>query len=98
MSLLEILNISRQALRANSYAIDLTSKNIANANNEDYTRREARISDFYLGAAGIKTSVDFGAFQRIRNRVLENRIHEQAQEYERAGARETLLNLSLIHI
>ncbi len=91
MSLLEILNISRQALRANRYAIDLTSKNIANANNENYTRREARISDFYLGAAGLKTALEFGDFQRIRNSVLEHRLHEQAQEYERANAQETLL-------
>ncbi|MCY2954171.1 MAG: flagellar hook-associated protein FlgK [Planctomycetota bacterium] len=89
MSLIGALNIGKSALAAHQAAIQVTSNNISNAGNPDYTRQVARISpnpDHQLKpGAMIGTGVTITGIDRQIDQALEERIRGSISDSESAG-------------
>lgn len=84
MGISRVFDISRRSLATYQKAIDISSHNIANASNENYTRQRARISteipektaQFVWG-----TGVKLDGIDRVRDRLVEAQIISNAQSY-----------------
>ncbi len=89
MSLISALNIGKSALAAHQAAIQVTSGNISNAGNPDYTRQVARTapnSDYQLKpGAMIGTGVSLVGIDRQIDNALEERIRSSMSDSESAG-------------
>ncbi|RKY27641.1 MAG: flagellar hook-associated protein FlgK [Planctomycetota bacterium] len=77
MGLFSSFNVGRLALSAHQTALQVTGQNIANANNEAYTRQRVIMRTtppMDLGYAHIGTGVRVAEIQRVINEALEGRI------------------------
>ncbi len=77
MGLFSSFNVGRLALAAQQTALQVTGQNIANANNEAYTRQRVIMQttpSMNLGYAHLGTGVRVAEIQRIINESLEGRI------------------------
>jgi flagellar hook-associated protein 1 FlgK len=95
MSLVGALNVSKTALAVHQAAIQVTSSNIANAGNPDYTRQTATITsnpDQQLRpGVRIGTGINLSAIQRQIDEALEGRIRASVSDSEGAGTEELWL-------
>jgi len=92
-SLTSLLNLAQQSLLADQSALNVTSNNVANQNTAGYTREvvswqpsDAVTLSGTLFNGGITTTA---ASQR--DRVLEQRMHQQTQAQAQSGALESAL-------
>ncbi len=95
MSLIGALNIGKSALAVQQAAIQVTSNNVANAGNAEYTRQTAQVTPrgdrqirpgLFMG-----TGVNLTAISRQIDEALESRIRGSLSEGASAGAREMWL-------
>ncbi len=79
MSIDQIFSTARQTLLNNRNAINTTAKNLANANNEGYTRRRADTSgrSQINGLLGINSVIKSENFMRIREQFIDKQIYTQ---------------------
>lgn len=74
------LNIAKNALAAQQYAINITGNNIANVNNEDYSRQSVElvnaISTEYGGVL-LGTGVSVSEVAQTVNQLMENRLTDE---------------------
>jgi len=87
MSLLKLLNISKQGLLAQQRAIDITANNIANVNTRGYRRRQVDLTDLtssnsFLGFSQLNGLYTQGDALHIRQRFVE---HQLNLEYQNLG-------------
>ncbi len=88
MSLIGALNIGKSALATHQAAIQVTSNNIANAGNADYTRQVANLSPGVdVGQAGVSmgSGVSLGSISRQVDNALEERIRASISDDQAAG-------------
>lgn len=86
MGISRIFDISRRSLATYQKAIDISSHNIANAANANYTRQRAKISteipektaQFVWG-----TGVKIDGVDRVRDRLVEAQIISNSQSYSK---------------
>jgi flagellar hook-associated protein 1 len=79
MSVDQIFSTARQTLLNNRNAINTTAKNLANANNEGYTRRRVDLSGRTQlnGLLGINSVIKSENFMRIREQFIDKQIYTQ---------------------
>jgi flagellar hook-associated protein 1 FlgK len=96
MSLVGALNIGKTALAAHQTALQVTSNNIANAGNPDYTRQVARLvpGRDIPGAAGVLlgTGVYVDSITRQIDQALEQRIRNSLSDQQAATVRQEVLS------
>ncbi|HEX2972793.1 MAG TPA: flagellar hook-associated protein FlgK, partial [Tepidisphaeraceae bacterium] len=96
MSLLGALNTGRSALAAQQAALQVTSNNVANAGDPNYTRQVARLGSGpeYPTSAGVRigSGVNLTGIERQIDEALEERIRGGMSENEAAGLRENWLS------
>jgi flagellar hook-associated protein 1 FlgK len=93
-TLTSLMNLARQALQADQFAINVTSNNVANQNVPGYTRQvvdwstndSIRIGGNDLGQGASATQAS------QRDRVLEQRVQQQTQTQAQSQALESALN------
>jgi flagellar hook-associated protein 1 FlgK len=94
MGISRVFDISRRSLATYQKAIDISSHNIANASNPNYTRQRARIStevpektaQFIWG-----TGVKLDNIDRIKDRLVEAQLINNAQSYSNHNKESVLL-------
>jgi len=94
MGISRVFDISKRSLATYQKAIDITSHNIANAANANYTRQRARIStevpeksaQFVWG-----TGVKIDGIDRVRDRLVEAQIISNAQSYSNYNKQSVVL-------
>lgn len=84
------INIGYKALQVQKKSLDITGHNIANANNEGYTRQRAihnattphPMPGLYTptGAGQMGTGVEISEIERIKDEFIESQIREESQE------------------
>ena len=82
MSLNQLMEIGRRSLFANQRAINITSKNIANAGTEGYTRQRVNMTNLAIGVPGIGqigVGVEADTVSRIQQRLVENQLWQERQ-------------------
>ncbi len=102
MPLSRIFEISRNSLMAYQKALSVTSNNIANASNPNYSRRRVHVNE---SKAEVITGMEFGSgvtvsdIRRVRDTVLDNQIRkftylQNSNEYKSSllGSIESLLS------
>lgn len=94
-TLTALLNVSRSALAANHAALEVVSRNVANANVTGYTRETVNWTADVVSINGdtVGTGVDTGLTAvPQRDRVLEQRVQQQTQVVSEASAKQDSLN------
>src|SRR5687767_10658108 len=95
MSLINALNIGKSALAAHQAALAVTSDNIANAGNPNYTRQVARLEaapDRKLKTgAMLGSGVNLASIERQIDDALEGRLRGAVSDSESAAARQQWL-------
>ena len=90
MSLVGALNVSKTALAVHQAALQVTTNNIANAGNPDYTRQTATVTPSAEAQLrpGMRmgTGINLSAIQRQIDDALEGRIRASISDREGAGA------------
>ena len=94
-TLSSLMDLSRSALQSNQKALAITSQNVANQNVQGYTRQTVNWSADVVSING--TAIGTGARTgpegiSQRDRVLEQRVQQQAQVSSAAAARESALS------
>jgi len=83
MSLLATLSSAHSALRANSTAMSVTSHNVANSTNADFSRRRVELTPslpVISGGRYVGTGVDVSQISRMSDRILGGRrVVQQGQ-------------------
>lgn len=91
MSLGKILDISKNSMAVYRKAIDVTSSNIANASNSDYSRQTVQFasekSDGITGA-GVKIQ----DVARARNELIDKQLRNYNSQYSEADQRSSVLS------
>jgi flagellar hook-associated protein 1 FlgK len=96
MSLIGALNIGKSALAAHQAAIQVSSNNIANAGDPNYTRQVARVTTngdqqirpgIFMG-----TGVNLTSIERQIDQALETRIRSSLSDTGLAGTRQQFLS------
>lgn len=80
MSISSIMENSKQGVMANKYAIEVTSENIANVNNENYTRRLATFTNISSNSSQFGTLTGSNVSDellRVRNSFVDSQFLEQ---------------------
>ena len=93
MSLLSVLNLTNNALNANSQAISITSNNIANINNPDFARQTVEFSQqtaVTTPQGAIATGITATAIT-TRNALLDAQVQLQASLTAGVTAQESIL-------
>src|ERR1041384_6121348 len=94
MSLISALNIGKSAIAAHQAAIQVTSNNVANAGNPDYTRQVAHLSparDDMIGAGVFGgTGVNIDSIQRQIDEALEARLRVSISDSESAHVKQQM--------
>ncbi len=80
MSLNGLFGLSRDALLANAYALNVTGQNVANANTRGYARREVQLETAPSGTATFG-GVRARGLERITDQFTDNRYYN-AQGYQ----------------
>jgi len=95
MSLIGALNIGKSALAVHQAAIQVTSNNVANAGNPEYTRQVARVKpnpDYPLRPGiFVGTGVNLASVERQIDAALEERIRGSVSDSESSSARQQWL-------
>ncbi len=96
MSLLKLLNISKQSLLAQQRAIGITANNIANVNTQGYRRQQVNLSDVtssraFLGFSKLNGMYTQGEAIHIRERFIEHQINLEYQSRGKYYTDETSL-------
>ncbi len=95
MSVSRIFDISRRSLSVYQQAMNVTSHNVANASNPDYTRQRVVLS---TDQQGINQGVEWGLgvkidqVERVRNEYLDNEIRLNNYKYSANDKKSALLN------
>lgn len=95
MSIGRIFDISRRSLATYQRALDVTSHNIANADNTDYSRQIVRFSTEKPDAANGKLwgfGVTLDDVQRAKNNLVENQIRSNNTYYATNDEKSQLLS------
>lgn len=94
MSLTRIFDVSQRSLATYQKALDVTAHNVANANNEDYSRQKVQFSssnpdtiDNYSIGAGVQIS----QISRVRDEYLDKSIAENNAKYYSNDKKSNLL-------
>jgi len=81
-SLFASLGLSERALQAQQFGLQITQKNIANANTPSYSRQRANLipaDPVTVGSSQLGTGVVVGPVESFRNRFLDYRITQEQQ-------------------
>ncbi len=81
-SLFDSLGLAQSALRAQQFGLQITQKNIGNANSPSYTRERANLipgDPVTIGTTQLGTGVAIGPVESFRNRFLDFRISQEMQ-------------------
>jgi flagellar hook-associated protein 1 FlgK len=91
-TLTSLMDMSRAALLADQAALDITSTNVANQNTAGYTRQVAvwQSTDFVTINGATFGATELTAVSQ-RDRILEQRVHQQIQVQTQSGALESAL-------
>jgi flagellar hook-associated protein 1 FlgK len=90
MGLGKILDISKNSLAVYRKALDVTSNNIANASNADYSRQTVQFaSESSDGISG--TGVKILDITRVRNELVDRQIRGYSSKYSEADTRSSIL-------
>jgi flagellar hook-associated protein 1 FlgK len=96
MSLVSALNIGKSALAVHQAAIQVTSNNVANAGNTDYTRQAPHIvpgsEQLYKPGIFLGTGLNLQSVQRQIDESLQSRIRTSVSDSESAAARQQWLS------
>src|SRR5438477_8523181 len=96
MSLVSALNIGKSALAVHQAAIQVTSNNVANAGNTDYTRQTPDIvpgsDQLYKPGVFLGSGLNLQAVQRQIDDSLQARIHSSISDSESATSRQQWLS------
>lgn len=95
MGLFSAFNVGRLALSAQQTALQVTGQNIANANNEAYTRQRVIFQTtppMNLGYAHMGTGVRVAEIQRVINEALEGRIDSATSSLANMQAQREILS------
>ncbi|HEV8605086.1 MAG TPA: flagellar hook-associated protein FlgK [Tepidisphaeraceae bacterium] len=96
MSLVSALNIGRSALAVHQAAIQVTSNNVANAGNTDYTRQTPHIvpasEQLYKPGVFLGSGLNLDAVQRQIDESLQARIRTSISDSESAASRQQWLS------
>src|SRR6266699_5053355 len=96
MSLVSALNIGKSALAVHQAAIQVTSNNVANAGNTDYTRQTAHIvpgsEQLYKPGVFLGSGLNLDAVQRQIDESLQARIRSSISDSESATSRQQWLS------
>src|SRR5258705_13377720 len=96
MSLVSALNIGKSALAVHQAAIQVTSNNVANAGNTDYTRQTPHIvpggEQLYNPGVFLGTGLNLDAVQRQIDESLQARIRSSISDSESATSRQQWLS------
>ena len=93
MSISSLFEIGRRSLSAYQSAINTTANNIANSNNEGYTRRRLDIRNVtsLSGFSGFGSGVDATSLSRMREKFAEYSLWRENHNLGRYEKTETLL-------
>jgi flagellar hook-associated protein 1 FlgK len=95
MSLIGALNIGKSALVAHQAAIQVTSNNVANAGNPNYTRQVAQLEPGYdqqiKPGVFVGSGVNLTAIQRQIDDSLEGRLRGSVSDSESAQVKQEFL-------
>ena len=95
MGIFSTFNIGRLALMAHQTAMQVTGQNIANANNENYTRQRAILGttpNQDLTFAQLGTGVRVTEIQRVINEALEGRIDDSISYFAGLQSQQEILD------
>lgn len=95
MSIGRIFDISRRSLATYQRALDVTSHNISNANNLDYSRQQVTFSAEKPDVANGKlwgTGVTLNDVARVRNALVDNQLRANNQNYYSNDEKSQLLS------
>ena len=96
MSLVSALNIGKSALAVHQAAIQVTSNNVANAGNTDYTRQTPDIvpgsDQLYKPGVFLGSGLNLQAVQRQIDDSLQARIRSSVSDSESATSRQQWLS------
>ena len=87
MSLLSALDAAVSGLNAVNTAVNTTSQNVANANNEDYNAQEAIFTDVQNGG------VQISAIRRLTNIALRDELLNEITAAASSGKRDETYRL-----
>lgn len=80
-----VLNVAKDALSTQQYALDVVSHNIANVNTEGYSRQlpslSAKEAAPYAGFM-FGRGVEFSAIQRVADSFIDDSLQQRESEYE----------------
>lgn len=94
MGISRIFDISQRSLAAYQQALDITSHNIANASNPDYSRQKALLTPEKSennGALVFGTGVKLELIQRQRDSLIDSQIRTNNQKYSDNSKRSDIL-------
>ncbi len=94
-TLTSLLDLSKSALSSNQAALDIVSKNVANASVTGYTRETVNWSEDVVSirGQGLGSGVNTGLTAvSQRDRILEKRVQQQTQALSQATAKQSALN------
>jgi flagellar hook-associated protein 1 FlgK len=95
MSLSRTLNIAERALSTYQKALDVTSHNVANASNTEYSRQKVVLStetpetiNGFVWGSGVKVD----SIERVRNTFVDSQLRENNEDYSYNSQKEVLLS------
>jgi len=94
MGISRVFDISQRSLATYQQALDITSHNIANASNPDYSRQKAVLSpekSEYNGSLVFGTGVKLDLIQRQRDGLIDSQIRANNQKYSDNSKRSDIL-------
>lgn len=94
MGISRIFDISQRSLATYQQALDITSHNIANASNPDYSRQKAILTpekSEYSGSLVFGTGVKLDLIQRERDSLIDSQIRSNNQKYSDNSKRSDIL-------
>ncbi|MGA1869014.1 MAG: flagellar hook-associated protein FlgK [bacterium] len=89
-----LFNIGKSSILATQYGIETVSRNIANANNPDYTRREITLGDIVIGGNNLIEpimGVQVTDIKRSCDSLLNNQIYDMRQSKAEWETKEQIL-------
>ncbi|MHB8339324.1 MAG: flagellar hook-associated protein FlgK, partial [Ignavibacteriaceae bacterium] len=95
MSISSVFDISQKSLAAYQEALDVTSNNISNASNTDYSRQQVVLTPSQpqqLGNFIFGTGVELGSIQRASDALTNSQIRTNNQKYSDNNQRSTILS------
>ncbi|HUX60641.1 MAG TPA: flagellar hook-associated protein FlgK, partial [Ignavibacteriaceae bacterium] len=95
MSISSVFDISQKSLAAYQEALDVTSNNISNASNTDYSRQQVVLTPSQpqqIGNYIFGTGVQLGSIQRASDALTNSQIRTNNQKFSDNNQRSTILN------